>query len=205
MRAEKDLEEAPRTNPDAKRKDITDIGQEASIDFDFQHGELQMLWQPVQSQRLLLWAGCFGLQEELADALGQLHFERGQTVADHSTLLEAVEMVGLDTEKAAVFLASNGFADDVWHSYGRMIRHFGITEIPVFVFNKAGCPGIFTPGFIDGETENPLIVIGSASTDIFVTVFTELSTHAASKWRETEARAGRARDGKGRVQPRAKI
>ena len=95
-----------------------------------------MLWQPVQSQRLLLWAGHFGRQEQLADALGQLHFEERLTVADRGTLLKAAEMAELDASQASIFLDGTEYQDYVWYSYGRLIRFFGITEIPVFVFNK---------------------------------------------------------------------
>ena len=36
-------------------------------------------WQPVDSQRLMLWAGRFGRQERFLDVLNRRHFERAES------------------------------------------------------------------------------------------------------------------------------
>ena len=47
-------------------------GREAGIEFDY---NVLAQWHPVDSQRLLAWAGRFGLQEEFMSALNVRHFE----------------------------------------------------------------------------------------------------------------------------------
>jgi hypothetical protein len=47
-------------------------GREAGIEFDY---NVLAQWHPVDSQRLLAWAGQFGLQEEFMSALNVRHFE----------------------------------------------------------------------------------------------------------------------------------
>ena len=47
-------------------------GWEAGIEFDY---NVLAQWHPVDSQRLLAWAGRFGLQEEFMSALNVRHFE----------------------------------------------------------------------------------------------------------------------------------
>jgi predicted DsbA family dithiol-disulfide isomerase len=170
MRQEKNMDEAPRTNP-VPRTDVRELGKLAGIKFDF---GVEMVWQPVESQRVVLWASEYGKQEEMADRLGELHFEENNSVADRQTLLTAVSDVGLDAKIAAEFLDSDVYHKDVWESYGKMIHYFGITEIPVFVFNRPGCPGIFTPEFVDGSTPHPVIVIGSATPEIFHQALTHI-------------------------------
>jgi hypothetical protein len=95
-------------------------------------------------------------------------FSQAETCADRATVLAAVaDVEGLDAAAAAVFLETDELVDEVWESYGRMIRHFGITEIPVFSFSRPGAPSPFSPAFQEGVTPQPYIVVGSASVEIF--------------------------------------
>ena len=68
-------------------------GAEAGIAFDY---GVKAQWQPVDSQRLLLWAGRFGKQEEFMSNLNHRHFEQRQSASSRATLLDAAEAVGLD-------------------------------------------------------------------------------------------------------------
>ena len=62
----------------------------AGIKFDF---SVNTDWQPVNSQRLLLWAGKFGKQEEFMTALNKRHFEQRKSASEDATLVEtAVEV-----------------------------------------------------------------------------------------------------------------
>ena len=86
-------------------------------------------WQPVESQRLLLWAGRFGLQEEFMSALNKRHFEQRQSASARSTLLDAAREVGLDGAAAVAFLDSRELEDVVWKSYGQTIHEKKIHSV----------------------------------------------------------------------------
>ena len=90
-------------------------GLAAGIEFDYQ---VRAQWQPIESQRLLLWAGRYGKQEDFMSALNKRHFEQRQSASDPATLLAAASEVGLDAAQAAAFLESDELADVVWRSYG---------------------------------------------------------------------------------------
>lgn len=107
--------------------------------------------------------------------MSKRHFEMSQSNADRQTLLAAVSDVeGLDVAAAKAFLDTDELADEVWRSYGRTQKWYGITEIPVFSFNRPGVPSAFSPAFKEEAMPHPIIVIGSASIDIFEKVFDEL-------------------------------
>ena len=160
--------EAPKST-DIERTPMDELGRLSSIDFDTAK---EMKWHPVDSQRTILWAARFGLAEEFAEALSARHFSQGETNADVETILAAVgDVSGLDVDGAAAFLETDEFVDEVWESYGRMIKHFGITEIPVFSFSRLGAPSPFDPTFTEGVDATPYIVVGSSSVDILKDVF----------------------------------
>jgi predicted DsbA family dithiol-disulfide isomerase len=160
--------EGPRSS-EVPRTPMNVLGELASIDFNTAK---EMKWHPVDSQRMILWAGQFGKQEEFAEAISSRHFEHGQTNDDTETILAAVaDVPGLDVHAAAAFLATDEMVDYVWQSYGAMIKHFGITEIPVFVFNRLDGPSAFSPSYIQDVTPAPYIIVGSASVEIFSQVF----------------------------------
>lgn len=138
------------------------LGEQAGI--SYKHG-VEMVWQPVDSQRILLWAGRFGKQEEVADEIGKLHFEEVRHNNDRSTLLAACERVGLDVDAAEAFLDTDEMVDRVWWSYGTTIRYYGIKEIPCYVLNRIGVPGPFS-GFFDAATSPaPYILYGATEPD----------------------------------------
>ena len=93
-------------------------GREAGIAFDF---SVRTHWQPVDSQRMLLWAARCGKQEPFMAALSRRHFEQGssgQSASERPTLLAAAEEAGLEAQAARAFLETDELAAEVWRSYG---------------------------------------------------------------------------------------
>lgn len=179
--------EGPRST-EAARTPMNVLGQLASINFNTAK---EMKWHPVNSQRMILWAGQFGKQEAFAEAISSRHFEQGQTNDDLETLLAAVaDVPGLDVDAAAKFLDTDDLVDYVWQSYGRMIKHFGITEIPVFAFNRLGGPSAFSPSFIQDVTPTPYIIVGSASVEIFTQVFENILDETSEAKQQDEVLRG---------------
>lgn len=129
--------------------------------------EVEFEFQPVDSQRMLQWAGRFGKQEEVVSALANLHFEKQQSVTKRSTLMEAVDKAGLDCQAFERFLESDELVADVWNSYRDTISSYGIHSIPLFIFNgpltNGGC-------FRDGSS-TAVQVNGSANPSEFAAAF----------------------------------
>mmetsp|Transcript_29492 Transcript_29492/g.90246 ORF Transcript_29492/g.90246 Transcript_29492/m.90246 type:complete len:161 (+) Transcript_29492:540-1022(+) len=127
-------------------------------------------WQPVDSQRALLWAGRFGKQEEFVDALGRRHFEQRKSAAHRATILESASEVGLDVDALVAFLDTDELVDYVWQSYGDTIKKHHVHAIPYFVFGFDDMRSPFRP---DGKTES-VTVRGSANVDTFFSIFVSL-------------------------------
>ena len=137
-----------------------------------------MLWHPVDSQRLTMWASRFGKQEQFFDELSKLHFEQGRSNGLRQTLLEAVRLVGLSVPEAAAYLDTDQDVNTVWDSYRLMVRHYQIKEIPVFSFAMPDGISPFDPRFRPGTLADPLIVIGSGSVEIFLEIFNRIVSAA---------------------------
>uniref|UniRef100_A0A7S2CWM5 DSBA-like thioredoxin domain-containing protein n=1 Tax=Octactis speculum TaxID=3111310 RepID=A0A7S2CWM5_9STRA len=146
------------------------LGLKAGVRFDY---GVRTQWQPVESQRLMLWAGRVGKQESFMDALGHLHFEQRKSASHRDTLLEAAKSVGLDTIEAERFLDTDELEDDVWESYRSTIHEKNIHAIPFFVFGPQGLGGPFR---LEGS-EPPIIINGSGDISQFARVFEHLLRH----------------------------
>ena len=118
---------------DAARRDAAEdgmrtLGRRAGIELDY---GVQTNWQPIDSQRSMLWARRFGLAEEFMDHLGHRHFEQRKSASHRATLLDAAAASGLDASALGAFLDSDELVADVWTSYGSTIHEKGINQRPV--------------------------------------------------------------------------
>ena len=158
------------TTPAARRermRPFLELGAAAGIEFEL---DVVAQYQPVESQRLLLWAGRFGLQEEFMGALNRRHFERGESASARATLLRACADVGLDEGAAAAFLETDELERDVWSSYGETIRTSGIRSIPLFAFSVPALGAIGGPFRAAGRFE-AYVVRGSSDAATFSSLF----------------------------------
>lgn len=129
--------------------------------------DVKCCWQPVNSQRMLLWARRFGKAEQFMDVLGRKHFEEAKSASHDWTLLDAAEEAGMDRADAEAFLETDELSGDVWSSYGRTIHTENIHSIPYFVFNSPLTDG---GKFRNGQGQ-PHVVNGSDSKAKFLSVF----------------------------------
>lgn len=133
--------------------------------------------QPIDSQRMLMWAGRFGKQELYMSAVNKRHFHERKSAAMRSTVLEAAQEAGIDLREATAFLDTDELHSEVLRSYRSTIYEKGIHAIPLFVFNSPLTDGgPFRSG--RGRAE---IVHGSGSADQFLKVFERLFTSVAAK------------------------
>lgn len=151
------------------------LGKRVGIALDY---NVQTNWQPVDSQRAMLWAARFGKQEVFMDALGRRHFEERQSASHRATVLAAAKEAGLDVDALQAFLDTDELKDEVWASYGSTIKDKGIHAIPFFVFGLPDVRSAFRP---NGASE-PVIVHGSANPETFRDAFETL-------WKKSPARA----------------
>lgn len=146
---------------------MRELGRKCGIELDY---NVQTNWQPVNSQRVMLWAHRFGLQEAYMTALARRHFEQQKSASHDTTILECVEEAGLDVDACRVFLASDELRADVWNSYGSTIHAKGIHAIPLFIFNSPATDG---GPFRSGRGE-PEVEHGSGSQARFLQIFERL-------------------------------
>jgi len=148
---------------------LREQGRAAGIRFDFR---AETHWQPVDSQRLLLWAARFGKQESFMSALSRRHFEQGgqgESASTRATLMAAAAEAGLDVAAAKSFLETDELVKEVWHSYGATIHQKGIHSIPLFVFNVPQL-GLVGGPFRQGAG-TPFVVNGSMDAPTFLRIF----------------------------------
>ena len=60
--------------------------------------QVQTNWQPINSQRMMLWASRYGKQELFMDEVGKAHFENRESASHTKTLLKVAGLVGLDMQ-----------------------------------------------------------------------------------------------------------
>lgn len=117
------------------KENIVQPGKQAGLpEFDFNVRICDA--KPIESQRMLLWAGRFGKQELYMSALNRRHFHEQKSAASRETVLSAAEEVGIDPAQAKAFLETKELQDQVVSSYSTTIREKNIHSIPLFVFNS---------------------------------------------------------------------
>jgi predicted DsbA family dithiol-disulfide isomerase len=145
---------------------VRELGRHVGIELNF---DVKTNWQPVNSQRVMLWAHRFGQQEAFMSALARKHFEHQTSASHDATLLACAEEAGLDVDSCRKFLASDELLADVWKSYGDTIAK-GIHAIPLFIFNSPATDG----GPFRSGRGQPEIEHGSGNPDRFLQIFERL-------------------------------
>jgi predicted DsbA family dithiol-disulfide isomerase len=156
----------PKTRDNAEET-MRQLGRRAGIELDY---NVKTNWQPIDSQRLMIWARQFGKAEKYMSALARRHFEERNSASHRTTLLDAAEEAGLDVVAAREFLDTDELRQEVWKSYGDTIHEKGIRAIPYFVFNSTLTNG---GPFRDGPGK-PIVVNGSGDEQEFLSIFEQL-------------------------------
>lgn len=120
-----------------------------NMDVDFE-------WEPIDSQRLLLWTQRFGKQDIVARELFRLHFEEQRSLTWRSTLLAASQAAFIDDASVVEFLDGGSLRAEVLHGYDTHMKS-GIRWPPFLVLNGPGTNG---GPFRDG-TRSCMVVRGS--------------------------------------------
>jgi len=182
---------APRPGQSAEEarrermRPFLELGAAAGIGFDL---DVVAQYQPIESQRLLLWAGRFGKQEEYMSALNRLHFERRSSASVRATVLAAAAAVELDVAEAEAFLRTDELEAEVWQAYGETIRGAGIRSIPLFALSV---PSIGAEGgpFRQAGAYEAYVVRGSSDAAHFLSLLELIARDAAAGARKYDAAA----------------
>jgi predicted DsbA family dithiol-disulfide isomerase len=88
----------------------------------------------VQSHRLIQWAGAYGLQTQLVEALFRAYFEEGRDIGELAVLVLLAEQVGLPPREALEHLQGYEGYQEIEEQNARMHR-LGVTGVPCYILD----------------------------------------------------------------------
>jgi predicted DsbA family dithiol-disulfide isomerase len=104
----------------------------------FAFGDRKYVWNTFDAHRMVRWAateGPPGAQHALKRALFAAYHGEGRNPSDPSVLMQLVEAVGLDVDRARAVLDSNEFADEV-RAAEQFWQQLGIHGVPAVIINR---------------------------------------------------------------------
>ena len=107
----------------------------ADVGYEFGNRSGGRIYNTFDAHRLLHWAKEYDKQTALKLALFDLYFKQNGNPSDHKKLLEVVESVGLEKQRAEQILASNEYEQDV-RELQRHYQSAGISSVPAVIVNK---------------------------------------------------------------------
>ncbi len=121
---------------------MVEVGRQRGLDFRFDRARPG---NTFDAHRLLAWATDSGKQTALKERLFEAYMHEGKSVADHETLVQIAEDVGLDPERAQSILSSDDFAKEARADQATAGR-LGVTGVPFFVIDgRIGVQGAQPP------------------------------------------------------------
>lgn len=121
---------------------MTEVGRQRGLDFRFDRARPG---NTFDAHRLLAWASGSGKQTALKERLFQAYMHEGKSVADHETLAQLAEDVGLDAERAQSILSSDEFTAEARADQATAGK-LGVTGVPFFVIDgRIGVQGAQPP------------------------------------------------------------
>jgi len=117
---------------------VTDMAAQEGLTYDF---EKAVVANSFDAHRFAHLAKQNGLGDEAEEALFNAYFTEGKNIADHDTLADLGEAIGLDKAEIHHTLAGNKFAINVQQDIAQA-QQLGIRGVPFFVMdNKYGVSG----------------------------------------------------------------
>ena len=107
----------------------------ADVGFRFEPGKRDRIYNTFDAHRLLHWAGLMGRQRELALALFESYFTKGESPGSHPVLVRLAGEVGLDSAEAARILGSDDYASAV-REREQFYQEQGIHSVPAVIINE---------------------------------------------------------------------
>ena len=110
---------------------VTELAQKVGLTYDF---DKAVVANSFDAHRFSAFAKTKGLQDAAEERLFAAYFTEGKNTADHATLIELGNDIGLNAAETQQMLDSNAFADEVNRDIYEA-QQFGIRGVPFFLFN----------------------------------------------------------------------
>lgn len=111
---------------------VTERAKEVGLDYNF---DIMKQSNTFDAHRLMKYAETQGKGNEYNERLLKAHFEEGQQVGDHDTLVQLASEVGLDEEASREVLESEQFTKEVRLDQAEA-HQIGVQGVPFFVVDR---------------------------------------------------------------------
>jgi predicted DsbA family dithiol-disulfide isomerase len=123
------------TTVEAAKQMTASVAQQAkTVGLSYDFDQIKQA-NTFDAHRLAKWAESQGKPAEVSERLLKAHFIEGQEIGLHEVLLDLVEEIGLNREKAAEVLSSNAFEVEVKQDVQEGML-LGVQGVPFFVINR---------------------------------------------------------------------
>jgi predicted DsbA family dithiol-disulfide isomerase len=111
---------------------VSKMAEEVGLHYDF---DKAIVANSFDAHRLIQLAKKKGKGNEAEENLFKAYFIEGKNIADHATLIELGNDIGLDAEEIKKMLSGNNFAEDVKHDVHEA-EELGVRGVPFFVMDR---------------------------------------------------------------------
>jgi predicted DsbA family dithiol-disulfide isomerase len=108
---------------------VTQVAEQVGLQFDF---DKAVVANSFDAHRFSAFAKTKGLQDAAEEALFNAYFTEGKNTADHATLMELGEKIGLNAAEIKEMLESDAFSDDVKRDIYEA-QQLGVRGVPFFL------------------------------------------------------------------------
>lgn len=112
---------------------LKEAGGEEGLHFRF--ADIRRAPNSLDSHRLIRFAGEYGLQTEMVEALFRGYFLEARDIGDYEVLANIASELGLERDVALKYLVS-GRDGDVVLAEDRLARNMGINGVPCYIVNR---------------------------------------------------------------------
>ena len=114
------------------RANLIKTAEAAGLNYDF--SKRTRYYNTAMAHRILHWAETINIQVEVHEALIEYYFSNGRDVGNQAQLLQLVDSLGLDAEKAKTEISSPLFIQQLQLKYSR-VKSLAIGSVPAFISN----------------------------------------------------------------------
>ncbi len=122
------LEEARSMN-----EQVTKMAKEEGLEYQMDQA---VVANSFDAHRLVQYAKSEDKDDEVEEALFHAYFTEGKNIADHDTLVEIADSVGLDKGEVKKMLQSDDYSQEVKDEVNEGLE-LGLRGVPFFVFDRS--------------------------------------------------------------------
>jgi predicted DsbA family dithiol-disulfide isomerase len=111
---------------------VTELAKKVGLNYDF---DKAVVANSFDAHRFSAFAKTKGLQDAAEERLFAAYFTEGRNTADHATLIDLGENIGLNGAEVKAMLDSDAFSDEVKHEIFEA-QQLGIRGVPFFLLDK---------------------------------------------------------------------